>query len=368
MSVTKRNGKWQVKYRLNGKQRYRTFDRKADAETWEADYKQRRQLGPRLAVQHDRENATLIEYVRGPWRAHAVTLAKPTKAKYEWAIQKHLVELVDQPLILIDAPMVASHQRLMLHKGATPSTVREVMAKLSGILQIATEHGYLAANPVRAVRNVPADHADEIDPLSPVELERLLLRLGGRDRAIAQLGGHFGLRPLEIRKVPWTALGDGTLTIGRAQTKATARRARVITGPTIGIRELRAWQLESGGRGPDPIIGPMSPDAMRLWNRRVLRPAVAQVTDGRITNATAKLLRHSHASACHYVATLTQPQILRRLSHGPQVHHQHYAHVIDGIDGERYASLDELITRARQETSRPISGGHKMVTEPVRTA
>ena len=97
---------------------------------------------------------------------------------------------------------------MLLDRGATPSTVREVIAKLSGILQIATEHGHIPANPARAVRNVPAEHGEEIDPLTPVELERLLDGLDGRDRAIALLGGHLGLRPLEIRQVPWTALGE----------------------------------------------------------------------------------------------------------------------------------------------------------------
>jgi integrase len=361
MSVTKRNGKWQVKYRVAGKQRYRTFDRKTDAETWEADFKRRRQLGPRLAVEHDREMMTLADYVTGPWAMHAATLAQPTRAKYAWALDKHLRELVDEPLIVIDAPMIATHQRLMLDRGATPSTVREVISRLSGILQIATEHGYVPANAARAVRNVPAEHGDEIDPLSPVELERLLAMLKGRDRAIAQLGGHFGLRPQEIRKVPWTALSDGALTIGRAQTKASARRSRVITAPAVAIRELRAWQLESGGRGSDPIVGEMTPNALKLWNARRLRPAVKKATKGRIDDATAMLLRHSHASACHYVSTLSVPQILRRLGHGHQAHYQHYAHIIDALDGQRYDSLDALVDQSRL-VAQNGSGGRETVT------
>lgn len=360
MSVSKRGGKWQVRYRIAGEQKYRTFDRKTDAEVFEADFKRRRALGPRLAAEQDRENVTLQQYVTGPWRAHAATLAEPTRVKYGWALKNHLSELRDEPLILIDAPAIASHQRLMLSRGATPSTVREVIAKLSGVLQIAAEHGYIPANPARSVRNVPKEYGDELDPISPVELERLLLILTGRDRAITVLGGYFGLRPQEIRKVTWASVGDGALTIGRAQTKATARRARVITGPAVGVRELRAWQLESGGRGSNLIIGAMSENAMRLWNRRVLRPAVETVTDGRITAATVKLLRHSHASALHHVSTLTHPQILRRMSHGAQVHHQHYAAIIDGIEGRTYDSLDAMIQDARLSAATG-AGGCEMV-------
>jgi hypothetical protein len=85
--------------------------------------------------------------------------------KYAWALENHSSELLDAPLLTIDAPMVAAHQRRLLDHGATPSTVREVMPKLSGILQIATEHGRIPENSARAVRAVPADPSEEIDPL-----------------------------------------------------------------------------------------------------------------------------------------------------------------------------------------------------------
>ena len=55
----------------------------------------------------------------------------------------------------------------------------------------------------------------------------------------------------------WTDLAAGTLTVGRAQTKASARRTRAIAVPAVTGRELRAWQLESGARGAEPIIGDM---------------------------------------------------------------------------------------------------------------
>ncbi len=349
MSIHHEKGKWRVKYRVADRQRSRTFDRKSDARTFDAEVTRRRQLGPLLAAELDREAMTLDDYIRGPWRAHAATLASPTRLKYAWALEKHLSELLDQPLILIDAPMIAAHQSLLIERGATPSTVREVIAKLSGILQIATEHGHIPANPARAVRSVPAAAGEEIDPLTPLELERLLASLQGRDHAIAQLAGHFGLRPLEIRQVRWTELGDGAVTIGRAQTKAAARRSRVIAGPAISIRELRAWQLECAGRGRDPIVGDMTANALRLWGYKRLRPAVSAATEGRVTGATTYTLRHSHASACHYVSTLTVPEICRRLGHSQQTHFLHYAHVIDAITGERYADLDALVAAARAD-------------------
>jgi len=59
-------------------------------------------------------------------------------------------------------------------------------------------------------------------------------------------------------------------------------------------------------------------------------------------------LRHTHASACHY-AGFTLPEAARRLGHGPGLHLQTYAHVIDALDGKRYADLDALIAAARAD-------------------
>jgi integrase len=348
MSIHKEGRKWRVKWKIAGRQRSRTFDKKADAITFDANIKRRRQLGPLLAAEMERESMTLLDYVRGPWRAHAVTLAVKTRKKYAWALD-HLGELIDEPLIMIDAPMIAAHQRLMLDRDASASTVREVISQLSGILQIATEHGYIPANPARAVRNVPADEREEIVPLAPVELEQLIASLTGGDRAIALLAGHLGMRPLEVRLAPWSAFDGQTLVIGRSRTKATARRSRVIAVQRVTARELKAWQLASGGRGSEPIIGEMTADVLGHWGTRVLRPAVERATDGRITDATLYALRHTHASLCHYVSGLGIPEITRRLGHSPSVHFLHYAHVIDSISGRRYESLDQLIEVAQAE-------------------
>ena len=68
----------------------------------------------------------------------------------------------------------------------------------------------------------------------------------------------------------------------------------------------------------------MSANAMKLWARRVLPAGVTLYT-----------LRHTHASASH-PAGFTTPEAARRLGHGPGLHIETYAHVIDSISGTRY--------------------------------
>ena len=68
----------------------------------------------------------------------------------------------------------------------------------------------------------------------------------------------------------------------------------------------------------------MSPNAMKLWGTPRRLPEGVRLYD----------LRHSHASALHYVG-FTVPESCRRLGHAQQTHVQHYAHVIDAISGQR---------------------------------
>ncbi len=339
MSVHKEGRKWRVKWKVAGRQHSRGgFEKKADAITFDATVKRRRHLGPQLAAELERESMTLLDYVKGPWRAHAATLALPTRDKYAWALEKHLRELVDEPLLALDVARLAEHQRLMLDRGCTPTTVREVFGRLSGILQLASEHGYIAGNSARALRKVSAEAREEVRALAPVELERLIASSTGRDRAIMLLAGHLGLRPIEVRMARWGSLDGGTFTVGRKRTKRTAARTRVIDVPDLTAHELKRWRMESGRPGGDePIIGEMSPNAMKLWGRR-------QLPDGlRLYD-----LRHSHASALHYCG-FTVPEAAERMGHGPALHVETYAHVIKQIKGTRYDDLDALIGAARAE-------------------
>lgn len=348
MSVHKQNGKWRVKWREGGRQRSRTFDRKGDASLFDAEIRRRQQLGPALVRELDRGTLTLDEFIRTGFRTHAVTLSTATRRQYAWALEHHLVELLDEPLIAIDVPRLAAHQQHLLDHGRSINTVREALTRLSGILQIAVEHGHIPGNAARAVRKVRAEPRDEVRPLSPAELEALIAALHGRDRAIVVLGGHMGLRPMEIRMAPWGNFSDGTLTVGRARTKRAAARTRVLAVPAVTALELKEWRLGSGRPGDDePIVGPMTSSALQQWAWKTLTPTAKKVC-GR-DDVSLYTLRHSHASACHY-AGFTVPAAARRLGHGPALHVKTYAHVIDALEGKpRHPDLDGLIAAARAE-------------------
>jgi integrase len=120
----------------------------------------------------------------------------------------------------------------------------------------------------------------------------------------------------------------------------------VVDVPVVTARELRAWQLESGGRGDDPIVGPLGEDGLRLWAHKRLDPAARRAA-GR-EDVTLYTLRHTHASALHY-AGFTVPEAAERMGHSPVVHVSTYAHVIRKLTGRRYDGLDALIEAARAD-------------------
>jgi hypothetical protein len=257
MSVQKRGRKWQCKWREAGGQRSRSFDRKGDADRFDLEIRRRLQLGALASDELIRTAPTLEAFALGGFQAHAATLAPATRAQYVWALN-HLQELLTVPLDRITVPRLAGVQQHLLDRGATPHTVKTVMTMLSGILQIAVEHGVIPANPVRSLRKPPVVRGEKV-PLAPVELEALILTLEGRERAICLLGGHLGLRPLELRQVLWGDLRGDVLVVSAARTKKTAARTRSIKVPAATLAELKRWRLESGRPADsEPIIGPMT--------------------------------------------------------------------------------------------------------------
>ena len=117
---------------------------------------------------------------------------------------------------------------------------------------------------------------------------------------------------------------------------------------------MREWRIQSRhSQDHDPIVGPISANAIRLWGSKAFRVAVADATAGRIPMASTYLLRHSHASALHY-AGFTPVEAANRLGHGVGLHWQHYAHVVESMSGTRYDSLDALIEAARADLVFPV--------------
>ena len=230
----------------------------------------------------------------------------------------------------------------MLDRGCTPSTVREVLARLSGVLQLASQLGYIPVNSARPMRKEPAHPRRKSrrwhrwswsgsSPPPPAATARSCCSPATWGCDLSRFG-----RPRGPRSRPTGS------TIGRNRTKRIPARTRVIAVPEVTLRELREWRMASGRPGDDePIVGELSMNALKLSGWWHLSGGF-RVLD----------LRHSHASALHY-AGFTVPEAARRMGHGPALHVETYAHIIDSISGRRYDGLNELIAVARAELVLP---------------
>ena len=132
MELRKRSGKWQLRWREGGHKRARTFDRKSDAVTFEAERVRRKQLG-HAAIPED---VPLAEFIETYWRLHAVpNLAESTRDFYKLTWVNHIM------------PRLGEYG------------VRELTPKrLARFREELERDGVGAATVVKAMRDRPVDH------------------------------------------------------------------------------------------------------------------------------------------------------------------------------------------------------------------
>ena len=170
MSVHRDADSWRVKWRENGRQRSRSFDRKRDADAWDREVRRRQQLGL-LAVQvlTDR-GPTLGEWITEHWaREHGATLARRTRDRYASSYDLHVAPwLEDVPLRELGVAKLRAWQADRLANGASAETVRKARTLLSSVLRHAAESEVIPSNPLAVIRAPATTLADEVVPLAPL--------------------------------------------------------------------------------------------------------------------------------------------------------------------------------------------------------
>ena len=67
---------------------------------------------------------TLAEFLKTGFRTHAAIRPRKTREQYQWAVDLHLQELLDEPLVALTVPRLVEHQTFLLEHGRgrrTPS-------------------------------------------------------------------------------------------------------------------------------------------------------------------------------------------------------------------------------------------------------
>lgn len=352
-------GKWEVRWRENGKHRSRSFTRKADAERWAARVRLARELGETLDL--DRGKETLAEFIEQWWRDYAlVELAASTRDGYSRVWEKHLRDRLGGYRLRDVTPGVVDRTKAELAAaGVGAPTIRKGLALLSGMFRCAVLWDRVDRNPVREVAMPTARRARHVRPLAPARVEAMRVRLlvDGRmlDATFVAVLAYAGLRPQEARALRWSDVTRRTILIERAAagseikgTKTNAIRSVRLIEPLA--EDLRRWR-EAVSPGASDLVFPTPRGTVwtdydfRNWRNRVYKPLAAAVG---LDGSTPYDLRHSFASLLIHEG-VSVVEVARQMGNAPDVTLTTYAHVFEELDPAERVSAVEAIRAARVE-------------------
>ncbi|HYV16261.1 MAG TPA: tyrosine-type recombinase/integrase [Conexibacter sp.] len=369
--TTRRSGGrvFRVRWRENGRQCSRTFDRKPDAEAWDREVKRRQQLGPLAVQQLTDRSVTLGEWIIERWTPeHGVTLERSTRTRYANVHALHIAPILDDvPLNAMTVGVLRRWQARLVAEGMKPGSVHKCRTFLSSVLRHAAEAEAIPANPLTLVRAPRAEHHEQVRPLAPPTVERIRAALHAEGAAIVSVLAYAGLRPGELRALRWGDVRERTILVQRGadpdgKTKPTkTRAARTVRLLAPLAADLKEWRMASGRPGDDALVfpgkdgGAWTKDEWDVFRRRAWSTASKRA--GLVAVPRPYDLRHSFASlllaegrTVHYVAA--------QLGHSPALTLSTYGHLIAEYADAGPIDAEQEIAKARAD-GYPVDGGDR---------
>src|SRR5215211_7003402 len=344
---------WEVRYREGGRHRSRVFDRKADAEDFQAEVRRRKRLGT-LTHLHAGDQL-LADFGLEWWRLHArPNLQESTLRRYSYMWDRHVLpHLGRYRLREITPEIVAGYRADLSDTGLGDASTRKAMFLLQGVLGLAVLHGAIAYNPVKAVRK-PRQVSRTVRPLAPQTVEAIRRQLSFRDATLVSVLAYAGLRPGEAFALRWssvrkrTLLIEGSVSYGREKsTKTNATRSVRLLAPLK--QDLAEWRLACGRLGEDALIfarpdgDPWRHDDYRNWRKRAFMPAAKAAG----LNAPRPYdLRHSFVSLLINEG-VSIVEVARQAGHSPEECLRTYAHTFEEFDPADRQPAETVIAAAR---------------------
>ena len=355
MSVKAREGKWQVRYRdESGRNRGRTFDRKGDADQFDAEQTRRRQLGELHTLEPSGE--TLNQYVTDVWLPLYVgALATSTQDLYAGLYDRHIGPVLGElPLRAIKPETVARWQQSRVTDVAGLEAIRKAHTLLGSILERAYESDRVASNAARKVRKVKAQPKKEVRPLAPRTIEAMRAGSSDRDRALLSVLAYAGPRPGEAFALRWGKVRDRTLVVDRSlwdgvekDTKTGRSRAVRLLDPLA--EDLAEWRRLTDDASDDALIfpdthgNPVTLAGYQSWRRRGFRRALDAAG---VDRSHPYALRHSFASLLLHEGR-SPIYVARQLGNSLEMVGRTYGHVIEELDDRPQLPAEDAIREAR---------------------
>jgi integrase len=311
---------WIVDYAdQRGVRHIRTFNRKKDADAYEATV----HVDVRQGV-HTSTKMTIAE-AGAKWFADAEDRLEPaTLESYRQHLEDHIVPYIGAvKLSQLTVPLVREFMDRLRADGRSPDMVKRVTGDLGSILADAQERGQLAQNVVRSMSHRKKRRSSErrqklqlkagVDIPKPEEIKAIVSHLKGRWRPLLLTAIFTGLRASELRGLRWEDVdlkrmelhvrqrADRFLRIGKPKSAA---GQRTIPMPPILANTLREWKLACPKSKLD-LVFPTGTGGVENHSNIVQRGlAPVQVVAGVVTKAGKPkytglhALRHFYASWC----------------------------------------------------------------------
>ena len=375
MDITKRHGKYQVRWREGNRRCGRTFDRRKDALDFMAWARRRKQLGQAVVA----DDVRLAEFVETYWRLHAVPNLRPaTRELYKriWAL--HIKPRLGDYGVQELTPKRLTRFRAELERSGTgQATVVKAMSIVQSILSFAVTEELVEYNAATAVKKPQYTRAREPHIFLPQDVERIRAKLGLRDAALVSVLAYSGPRPEEVVcRLTWNDVGEQA--IRYVDTKRNRVRFTPLLAPLA--EDLRAWFLASGRpKGQSPVFPAhdgafWGNDDWRNWRRRTWQGEPERPRRDR-KNATParegcappgtrpRDLRSSYVTLRVYEG-VPLTQIATEVGTSVRMIEQHYAGVIANWDGKQVAA-ETQIRRARPTSGRKMDATRLTKASPI---
>ena len=203
--------------------RKRTFDRRKDAEFFDASLRRARQLG-QLSSEVIGSGATLEEFLVEWWDTYAITHLQPgTLGTYTYLLDKWIVPYLGRKRLRdITRETIDTYAAALRADGAGAPTINRTLGVLQGVFHRAVEWRRLQWNPVLGVRRLTHVRDESIDARTPETVEAIRAQLDAGDAALVSVLAYEGLRPGEAFALRWHDILDDR---GRARPRLLVQRA-----------------------------------------------------------------------------------------------------------------------------------------------
>ena len=332
MSVRKRtwqnrdgsNGEaWIVNYTdRSGTRRLKTFERKKDAEAFEAVVG----VDVRRGIHVPDSQSVMIAEAAKLWltSCEGARLERATLAHYQQHVGLHIVPLIGAvKLSQLSVPMVRAFEDA-LAKDRSPAMVRKLRSTLGSILADAQERGLVGQNVVRHLgthRRGKEARADKrqgklkigVHIPSPEEIRAIIAALYGRWRPMLLTAIFTGLRASELRGLRWVDVdlkrgelhvrqrADHFNAIGRLKSEA---GERTVPLPPMVVNMLREHRLACP-KGELDLVFPNTKGNVESYSNIIKNGLVPMMVAAGVVDAHGKAkytglhsLRHFYASWC----------------------------------------------------------------------